>query len=284
MIYHTFQRLRYVIRFWWLIWSLRSRYDKVFVHMNPEYLILGGLDWWVMGKRVSFWYNHPEYNLRLALASLFASKIFYTSPYAATAKMKKSVRMPAGIDTEIFKPASVPRNRHALYMQGRIMPSKHVAGALVALRALRSVAHFAPDTTLTLVGPEDKAYADTLRKDFSDIMGAVNFAGPKRNTETPELYSAHAVSINLAADGHYDKSVLESMACGTPAVFSSKAFVGLIGGQMYVPTPESLVLGLLHVLQLSDAEYKALSDHARAVVVEKESLTLLAEKLVQELV
>src|SRR6185295_8452864 len=38
-------RILYIARFGWYIWTLRSQYDRVLVHMNPEYVILGGLDW-----------------------------------------------------------------------------------------------------------------------------------------------------------------------------------------------------------------------------------------------
>jgi glycosyltransferase involved in cell wall biosynthesis len=188
--------------------------------------------------------------------------------------------MPAGIDTALFTPQPVPRKRHALYMQGRITPSKHIEGAL---KALRSVREFIPEATLTLVGPEDEQYGKKLRAEFADVLNAVTFSGSKPNEQTPSLYSAHGVSINLAADGHYDKSVLESMACGTPTLFSSKAFTGLISDQVYIPTPESLVSGLLYIMQLSEDEYQALGAHVRTLVIRNESLDLLITKLVHEL-
>src|SRR3990167_7472201 len=36
-------RLKYLWRFYKYIWRERKNYDAVFVHMNPEYAILGGL-------------------------------------------------------------------------------------------------------------------------------------------------------------------------------------------------------------------------------------------------
>jgi glycosyltransferase involved in cell wall biosynthesis len=273
-------RIMYIARLGWYIWRLRKNYDHVLVHMNPEYVILACLDWWLMGKKVALWYNHPQNDLKLRLAARLADKVFYTSPYAATAQMPHAIRMPAGIDTEMFKPQTVPRDRNALYMQGRITPSKHVDAALRAFEAFRE---FVPEATLTLVGPEDKEYGKKLREEFSHLLDAVRFLGSKQNTETPALYSAHGISINLAADGHYDKSVLESMACGTPTVFSSKAFTGFISGQVYAPTPESLTAALLHIKELSESNYRQLSIAVRNVVVEKESLDFLAIKLFSEL-
>ncbi len=278
-------RIKYVARFGWLIWKLRPYYDHVFVHMNPEYVILGGLDWRIMGKKIFFWYNHPRDNWRLRLATHLAHRIFYTSPYSATARVSRAVRMPAGIDTDIFKPQPVTRNRYSLYMQGRVAPSKHVDIALAALRIIRKSV---PEITLTIVGPEDETYGKQLREEFADILDAVMFLGPKPNRETPALYSAHSISINLAADGHYDKSVLESVACGTPVALSSEAFGEkreVESQNMFLlrdRTPEALSEMVLFMLK--DYErWEEQVDSARRTVIEHHSLEKLAPRLIHEM-
>ena len=60
-------RFMYATYFGWLIWKLRPKYDAVLVHMNPEYVILGGVDWRLMGKKIYFWYNHPNKDLRFKI-------------------------------------------------------------------------------------------------------------------------------------------------------------------------------------------------------------------------
>ncbi|MFA6519973.1 MAG: hypothetical protein WCT41_04145, partial [Candidatus Paceibacterota bacterium] len=94
--------------FKWLAWNLRADYDAVLVHMNPEYILVAGSLWRVLGKQVALWYNHPHGGLKLRLASRLAHTVFYTSPYAASARLSNAVRMPAGIDTDLFAPAPVP--------------------------------------------------------------------------------------------------------------------------------------------------------------------------------
>ncbi|MFA5745052.1 MAG: glycosyltransferase [Candidatus Paceibacterota bacterium] len=276
--------IKYIFNFYTCIWRLRHDYDTVFVHMNPEYIVLSGLLWRVWGKNVAFWYNHPKKNIRLSIASLFARKIFYTSPYAATAKIKKAKRMSAGIDTEVFKLQPVVRNRQAIYIQGRIMPSKHIQIACESLRIIREII---PAATLTLVGPEDRSYGKELRKQFSDLIesGAVYFAGPKQNTETPSLFSYSGVSVNLAAYGHFDKSVLESMACETPVVLSSQAFSGLVPLEWIVPEndPQALAETLIRLMQLSDSAYTVLGALERSEVIRTQSLSELADSLMYEL-
>ena len=278
----SFKKVQYSFRFLSLVWRLRGKYDHVLVHMNPEYMMLAGLYWKLSGKRASLWYNHPQGGFRLRIAAFFANKVFYTSPYAASARLKKSVQMPAGIDNEVFKLDSASRDRHALYMQGRIMPSKRVHVMLEALRLLRS--HI--PTTLTLVGPEDREYGTFLREKFRDLIDAqaVLFKGSVPNRETPALYRAAGVSVNLAASGHFDKSVLESMACGTPVILSSRAFTGLVPSEWVVPenNPEALALALQKIIELPASAFNALTKHER-VVAEKHSLSALALSLMKAL-
>lgn len=278
-------RIGYIARFGWFIWKLRPYYDHVFVHMNPEYVILGGLDWRVMGKKVALWYNHPQDGRRLWLAARLAHRVFYTSPYSATAKMPHAVRMPAGIDTEIFKPQPVARNQYALYMQGRVTPSKHVD---IALEALRIIKKSVPKITLTIVGPEDEVYGKQLREKFADILDLVTFLGSKPNRETPALYSAHGISINLAADGHYDKSVLESIACGMPVALSSEAFGKggeVINQNMFLikkRTPKDLADMIIFILG-DYGRWEKQADHARNTIIERHSIESLGNRLVKEI-
>lgn len=266
-----------------LAWRLRARYDAVFVHMNPEYLLIAGPLWRFLGKRASLWYNHPAKNMRLWIAAVFADRVFYTSPYAATAHMKKAEQMPVGIDTELFSPQSTPRDRRALYMQGRIAPSKRIELALTALRILRE--HV--PVTLTLVGPENAAYAKELRARFADLVesGAAVFLGPKGNEETPLLYSVHGATINLAASGHFDKSAFEAMACETPAVVSSEAFTGLIPAEWIVSqeSAAALAAALGDLIALPEQAYRALAASERTAVVRGHGLAMLVGKLMMRL-
>jgi glycosyltransferase involved in cell wall biosynthesis len=267
--------------FLWLVWSLRNKYDRVFVHMNPEYVILAGLKWRFLKKKVTFWYNHPAAGRRFSLAAKLAHQILYTSPYAATAKVAGAVQMPVGIDTDLFRPSGDAKMRSAFYMQGRITPSKKVAMALEALQLVRKSA----TANLTLVGPEDPIYGNELRKKFAELIKSniVTFAGEKQNDKTPALYSIHGASINLAAAGHFDKSAFESMACETPVIVSSKAFEGIVPGEWIVPEndPEALADAMQRMVQLGDDEYRTLGAHERAQVVARHSLATLIDRLIQ---
>ncbi len=274
----------YSMRFLYLAWNLRKEYDKVFVHMNPEYVMLAGFLWKLWRKPISLWYNHPHKGLRLAIAASFAEIIFFTSPYAGSSGFSHARRMPAGIDIDVFKlQPEVVRNRQLIYSQGRIMPSKRVHILLEALRHLRERL----PATVMLVGPEDSAYGPELRNRFADLIdsGAVVFKGPVPNHETPNLYSAAGVSVNLAASGHFDKSVLESMACGTPVIISSLAFADLVPARWVVPENDSSALAnaLERMIRMSDAEFQALQRSGEEAVKKTQSLDALASTLMKAL-
>lgn len=234
---HLFQK---IFRFYKLVFSLRHEYDAVFVHMNPEYVVLAGWWWRFAQKKVSLWYNHTVGSVWLRVAQPFTRTVFHTSPYAYTARYKNAQRMPAGIDTDVFRPhPEIEKMPKSIYFQGRVTLAKRVHVILEAFAELRRQGHA---ERLTIVGPEDETYTKPLKEKYATLMqdGVLVFRGPVPNTETPELYAAHTVSVNLTDDGNYDKTVLESLACGTPVIVSSRAFHGAPVTLIQKPNPQLL--------------------------------------------
>ncbi len=251
--------------------------------MNPEYVVLGGFFFMLTGKKVYLWYNHPKGGMRLALASLLCTRVFHTSPFAATAGTSKSIRMPAGIDTNLFAPGTASRTAHSIYLQGRVAPSKKVNTACEALLLVRERGVKA---TLTIVGPEEKEYGAMLRTRYAALLqeDAIRFLGPKKHSDTPALYSSHAVAINLAASGHYDKTVLEALATETSAIVASRAFKGLVPEEWSgKDTPEALAEALLAFFALPKEKHQELGKKGREAVVENESLSALINALVEKI-
>ena len=274
-----YARIAYAWKFYRYVWSLRREYGAVFVHMNPEYVVLGGLWWRLWGTYIMLWHNHPRRSLLHTIAGRLAHTVFYTSPHAASSRLSNAERMPAGIDTELFAPTGASRDRHAIYLQGRVAPSKRIHICLEALRILRG--HI--PATLTIVGPEDPEYGKELRARFADLLaeGSITFVGPKRNTETPALYSVHGVAVNLAAAGHFDKTVLEAMACETPVVIGSSGFEGLVPAEWVVPQddPHALAITLEKMILLPDDQYQALGAVECADVVASQGLSMLVNRV-----
>ena len=72
-------KIKYVFNFYNFLYKLRGQYDSVFVHMNQEYVLLGGLYWKSLNIPVYFWRNHPQGNLLTKISILLSKKVFCTS-------------------------------------------------------------------------------------------------------------------------------------------------------------------------------------------------------------
>jgi len=274
---------RYTMRFLRHIVRERGSYDVVFVHMNQEYILLAGLLWKVMGKRIYLWRNHYTGSFLTDLAAAFCTKVFCTSKFSYTAKYKKTVLMPVGIDTGLFKPVEgVVRKPRSVLFLGRIAPSKRPELLLEALGALykRSVPY-----TATLCGPGEPAYVETLKRRAEElhITDALEFSDGIKNAEAPRLFNSHEVFVNLSPSGMLDKTIFEAAACGCTVLATSKDLSG--SGTMHVvesATPEEVAAAIEKLLGLSGQEKEDLL-HTQRQCVAKHSVEALAVRLTEHM-
>lgn len=240
-------RLRYVTRFFQYIWQEKNEYDAVFVHMNEEYVLLGALLWKVLGKRVYLWRNHYAGSWRTRCAAWLSTKVFYTSQSSYTAQFKNAVQMPVGVDLERFKPVEgVVRKPRSILFLGRISPSKKPDVLVEALGILKSGG---TDFTASFYGPVsggDEAYAQRLRERVVElgIADRVHFGGVLTHAETPRVYQEHAVYINLADSGMYDKTLFEAAASGCVVLSTSRDFASL-GSHVPIGKTEPAIVAAL---------------------------------------
>ena len=99
---HGVSRLKYLFCFYTYIWKYRKEYDKVFVHMNPEYVVLGGLFWRLLKKKIALWYMHKSVNLKLRIAERLVHNIFTGTKESFRLKTNKLHITGHGIDTAAF--------------------------------------------------------------------------------------------------------------------------------------------------------------------------------------
>ncbi len=200
----------YIFRFLKYVWYKRDNYDSVFVHMNQEYVLIGGWLWKILGKKVFMWRNHPNGNLLTRVAVMFADKVFCTSPKSFTAKFKKTQLMPVGIDTDFFNPDSaVYRTPNSVLFLGRISPIKKVLEFVEWFNTLDN------NFLATIVGEplhQDAGYYEEVKRRANNrimFQGAVNQNGALK------LYQSHEVYVNKTPDGSFDKTIMEAAACET---------------------------------------------------------------------
>lgn len=210
-------RLKYIFNFYKYIWQERKNYDAVFVHMNQEYVILGWKFWKLFGKKIYLWRNHLKGNLLTRFAVLVSNKVFCTSPSSYTAKFKKTIIMPAGIDTDFFKPdPAVVKIPNSYLFLGRIAPVKRVSEFVDWLRKMQLEGK---KFSVTIAGdalPKDCSYEKFVRDKITEygLNDQVRFIGAVTQSEAVKLYQSHEVYVNLTPAGSMDKTILEAAACG----------------------------------------------------------------------
>ena len=283
-------RIKYSLRFWRYIWRLRRNCDAVFVHMNPIYVVLGGLFWKALGKRVLLWYNHPLGGLTAKAGILFADKVFCTSPHSFSAKYKKTSLMPAGIDTNFFRPMpEVSKDNKRILCLGRISPIKNIEHLIQAAEMLYNQGLDFKVLIVGSAGPSaiDKEYELRLKKMSADLSarGRVEFKQAIPNGKTPEVYNSSGIFVNLTPTGSFDKTILEAMACGLPVLVSNKALADVVPGEykslVFFKEKDAVDLAekINACLKIPQKEREKLGELTRQAVLEKHSLLLLAGRL-----
>ena len=214
----------------------KKDYDSVFVHMNPIWVVLGGLSWKFMNKKIFFWYTPKAVTPKLRLAEKFADVIFTASKESFRLPSKKVVVTGHGIDTEVFKPGTsdqrpITDDRIKILSVGRIAPVKNYETLIDAAQILKERGL---DFSVTMVGEaalnSDTRYLASLKSKVKSLNLEDNFrfVGKINNKELPPYYQSHDIFIHLSKTGSLDKTILEAMACGMKVLSSNdsaKAFL-----------------------------------------------------------
>lgn len=259
-------RVRYILNFYAYIWKLRNEYDTVFVHMNPEYIALGGILWRGMGKRIALWYTHKSVDLQLRVAEVLANIIFTASKESFRLKSRKVQVMGHGIDTDFFSPGNTQRGTNAL-SAGRLSPTKR--HDLI----IRAAAHFPQDLRIVGDGPE-RARLEALVEELG-LGSRVQFLGAGTQEMLRDEYRRAGVFAHASETGSLDKVVLEALACGLPVV-TTNAALGDLPVTHVAATPEGITRG---VGEVSKTDLRTLIAYVR----EHHSLPSLIERIVATL-
>lgn len=273
-------KIKYIFNFYKHIFNERRNYDKVFVHMNQEYVLMGGMFWKFLGKDVFMWRNHHAGSFFTDDAAALCKKVFCTSIFSYTAKYKKTVIMPVGVDIENFKPnSSVSRIPNSILSLGRISPSKNIdvlVDGILKLNDSKLTVNIYGDALL-----QDEGYYEDLKKKAGNN---IIFHKGIPNAETVNVYSTHSIFVNLSSSGMYDKTIFEAMACGCLVLASNKNLVGKISDDFIFEerNTEEFVRKLQRLLSYSEKEYIEASDKLKAFA-QSHALDVLGKKIIKEM-
>ncbi len=279
-------KFKYLKNFYKYIIKYRKDYDAVFVHMNQEYMILGGIIWKIMGKKAAMWRNHHAGSWLTDLAAFFCFKVFCTSRYSFTAKYKKTVLMPVGVDTELFvadKGTRIQREERSILSLGRISISKRLEYFVDALGRLARNAQAFHASIYGDALPKDQPYYEMLKKKTEELQIAdrVAFCAGIPNDETPAVYSRHNIFVNLSSSGMYDKTIFEAMSCECVVLVSNENLHGLIDEQYIFKDRDTdeFTEKLSALISMPEDIRREKAKELRRVVESKHSLGLLANKI-----
>lgn len=267
---------KYIINFYRHLFRLRNQYDRVFVHMNPHYVLLGGIYWKFKNIPISWWRNHAKMNLMTRIAAPLSKNLFYTSPFACLSRYAHAIQMPVGIDVLRFSPTQKSQNsKTKVLLLGRLSPVKHPelfleAGALLGDAYEMHV--YGSDPT------REQKYGLMLEK-----MASKNtfFHGSVKNEDTPAIYQAHDIYVNLTPQGSMDKTVLEAAACETQVIALNASFADVLPpiSILSTCTARDLADKIIFLAHLPSEEKNKNVKASREAVVRDHSVLKLAELL-----
>jgi glycosyltransferase involved in cell wall biosynthesis len=282
-------KIKYVKNFFNLILGLHREYDSVFVHMNQEYILLGGFIWKILRKKIYFWRNHKHGNLLTRIAVWLSNEIFYTSPDSFVARYRtKATRMPVGIDMDKFKFHEFTKKKNSILSLGRISPIKNIHIMLEAAIILEAKkVQFVFDVVGDPISSEDFEYKEKLIKENQNLIDKhiLNFYPAVPNYETPKIYSEHEFFLNLTPSGSFDKTILESATCGCIPIILNKSLSSEIDGRMIIEkeTPESVAEVINFWLSMNINDKTKVSEKLQNYVLENHSLDSLINKLTEKI-
>ena len=281
--FKIFKKLRYLSHFYRYIARERKNYDAVFVHMNQEYVLFGGIFWKIFGKKIYMWRNHHFGSIITDIASVFCKKVFCTSKYSYTAKYEKTVLMPVGVDIQRFKIKNeISKIKNSILFLGRIAPSKNVQIFIEALGILKKQGI---DFTADIYGdalPDNVSYLEKIKSRARGLglETVLKFQSGVPNRQTLEIYNSHEIFVNLSSSGMYDKTIFEAMACGCVVLASNENLRGQTDDRLVIRErgAEEVSMRMSLILSLSEEEkQKIIYDNIK--FAEKHSLKALSEKL-----
>lgn len=279
-----------LVRMWRILklsYSLRSRYDSVFVHMSQEYILLSGWLWRWLRKPIYLWRNHYAGSLATDRAARYCNKVFYTSKFSYTAKYPHAVCMPVGVDTSRFtRIPQVARDPRGILFLGRITPSKRPR---LFIEALSLLAKKNSTFTALLCGaqaPHEQSFVRELQERITELglAAQVRIVAGVPQEQTPELFNKHAVFVNCSPSGMYDKTLFEAASCECVVISSSKDFAELVDPRFVVKDGDvqDLARALEMALTMPVIDQQGVGAQMRNVAREH-SLSHLVERLVAEI-
>lgn len=274
-------RWQYILKFYRYIGQERKNYDAVFVHMNVEYVILGGILWKIFHKKIALWYMHKSVTWKLWLAEKLANVIFTGTKESFRLASKKLQILHHGIDAALFYFQEHTFNKdfwHFLSVS-RISKIKNIHEMLNLIFNLKK---YKSNILLDIIGEpvtkQDENYLLQLQQQVKrlNLVNNINFLGTVKNNQLSQFYHQADLFLNFSDTGSLDKAILEAMSCGTLVLTSNDSAKSFLPSILYIDNFNNLdnkIIDLLH------SDNQSLLENNRIFVEKNHSLGLLVKKI-----
>jgi len=206
-------KLKRISMFYKYIFSLS--YDRVYVHMNPEYFTLGGWYWFVRRIPMYLWYTHYKMHIHMWLAGKYCQRMFAATKQSLPQYEGSSKKIVTGhgIDLNFWLNQEKEENNNSNYnllTVHRLCRSKRLELVIKALK-------FLPEQyNLTIYGRDvEKDYVKELKELVASekLNSRAKFMGPVPMSELKNIYSNFRLMVNMASET-IDKTMVEGMLFG----------------------------------------------------------------------
>lgn len=285
-------RMKYLLLFYYFIIKERKNYEYVWTHMNPEYILLGGLFWKLWGKKITLWYAHGHINWILRTAEKIVDVIFTSTQNGCRLNSQKIKIVGQGIDINFFVPSKHIKLDYRVFKiisVGRFSPVKDYPALIKAVEML-NVEGIPLDVNI-IGGPalaKDALLPFLLKKMVKDkkLDSVVHFLGSKPNKAILPYLQESDLFVNMSHTGSLDKAVLEAMAIGLPIFTCNEALEEVLGNYQEIlmyPKGNYTVLAekIKMIINLSPAKREEISDALREIVVKNHSLNNFVKKILE---
>lgn len=207
----------------------REKIDVIFTHMYPEFTIAIGSFARLLRKPIVMWYTHKHVDMKLKIASSFATKIVSASKESFRYKTDKLVVVGHGIDVEKFRKEKKSSGKYfEILSVGRFSVIKNyeiIIDALDILVNQRGIKNI----RVTFVGGPENEYFMKIKNLVAEkrLNKFFRFTGIIKHTDILKYYQKANLFVHTSRTGSIDKVVLEAMACEIPILTSDEAFLDI---------------------------------------------------------
>ncbi len=228
--------------------------------------------------------------------SRFPHKIIYNAKISASQhetsgySPKKTIIIPNGFDTNVFKPSEenkklireelgLSQNTKLIGMIARYDPIKNHHNFL---KAAHEVIKDFPDVQFIMAGRDIDLKNEKIRNDIEtlNLQEKVHVLGERK--DIAKIHSGLDVSVLPSDSEGFPNVIGESMACAVPCVATDvgdSSWVVADTGIMVPPfDQDALADGIKQLLHLSDEERRELGNRARSRIVHHFSIHSIAEQ------